>query len=275
MSQVRLSMRKVFEILRLKFEVKLSNREIAQACKISSSTVYKFLMRFGATGLSWPLPKEINEEDLERKLYPEDKGDFLKQEMPDWTEVHQELKKKGVTLHLLWQEYKRTYPDGYQYSWFCEKYNEYRRLMEPVMRQRYKFGEKCFVDYAGYTVPIINANTGEERKSYIFVGVLGASNYTYAEATFSQDSVSWLSAHIRMFNFFGGVPRILVPDNLKSGVKKPDYYEPDINPVYQELAKHYNVAVIPARVYKPRHKAKVETGVQVVEREILAVISSR
>jgi transposase len=185
------------------------------------------------------------------------------------------LRKKSVTLRLLWVEYREAHPDGYGYSQFCERYRRWAKRLKPSMRLSHKGGEKVFVDYAGQTVPIVDPHSGEVRQAQIFVGVLGASNYTYAEAHWSQDLPNWIGAHVRLFSFLGGVPEVVVPDNLKAGVKHPCRYEPDLNPTYQDLAEHYGTAVIPARVRKPKDKAKVEVGVQVVERWILARLRNR
>ena len=195
--------------------------------------------------------------------------------LPAWPVIHHELKRKGVTLFLLWQEYREQCPLGYQYSWFCDRYRQWLGKLDLVMRQDHRAGEKLFVDYAGQTVPIVDPHTGEIHDAQIFVAVLGASNYTYSEATWTQGLADWIGSHQRAFAFLGGVPEIVVPDNLKSGISKAHRYEPDINPTYQELASHYGVAVIPARVRRPKDKAKVEIGVQVVERWILARLRNR
>ena len=195
--------------------------------------------------------------------------------VPDWAVVHQELRRPGVTLMLLWEEYRAAHPEGFAYSWFCEHYRAWAGKLDLVMRQTHRAGEKLFVDYAGQTVEVIDRTTGEVRTAQIFVAVLGASNYTYAEATWTQGLPDWIGAHVRAFAFFGGVPEIVVPDNLRSGVSTRLRYEPDLNPTYPELADHYGVAVVPARVRKPRDKAKVESGVQVVERWILAALRHR
>lgn len=266
----RLSMRKIRELLRLKYECNQSTRDISQSCSIGKSTVSDYLLRAKAAGLSWPLPEDLDDTSLERLLFPSAGTVRRNRFVPCWPEVHKELKRKGVTLALLWQEYKEQHQDGYQYSWFCHQYADWAGKIDLVMRQEHRAGEKLFVDYAGQTVPIVDKRTGEIRQAQIFVSVLGASNYTYAEATLSQKLPDWIGSHVRAFVFFGGIPEILVPDNLKSGVGKACYYEPDINPTYQELASHYGTVVIPARVREPRDKAKVETGVQVVERWILA-----
>jgi len=189
-----------------------------------------------------------------------------------FSDIHKELKRKGVTLFLLWQEYKEKDQDGYQYSWFCDLYKKWSGKVDLVMRQEHRSGDKLFVDYAGQTIAIINRDTGEVKQAQIFVAVLGASNYTYAEATWTQNLLDWINSHVRAFNFFGGVTEVVVPDNLKSGVKKPCYYEPDINPTYHDLSTHYDTVILPARVRKPRDKAKAENGVLLVERWILACL---
>jgi transposase len=190
--------------------------------------------------------------------------------VPDCASLHTELKRKGVTLTLLWEEYLSEHPQGYRYSQFCELYRQWARKLKLSMRQIHKAGEKLFVDYAGQTLPIVNPHTGEISEAQIFVAVLGASSYTFAEATLSQNLPDWLGSHRRAFEFFGGIPEIVIPDNLKSAVSKPCRYEPDLNPSYQDLAEYYGTAVIPARVRKPKDKAKAEVGVQIVERWILA-----
>ena len=272
----RLSMRKIREVLRLKWAVGMSNRRIAASCGVSRPTVSEYLRRAGSAGLSWPLPAEMSDARLERRLFPPPVDlPAAARGVPDWVEVHRQLKRKGVTLFLLWQEYRAACPDGYQYSWFCERYRAWQGQLDVVMRQDHRAGEKLFVDYAGQTVGVIDRSTGELRDAQVFVAVLGASNYTYAEATWTQGLPDFIGAHARAFAFFGGAPELVVPDNLRSGVVKAHRYEPDINPTYQDMASHYGVAVLPARVRKPRDKAKVETGVLVVERWILAALRRR
>ena len=276
MAQERLTMRKVAEVLRLKWECQLSNRAIARSCSISHSTVAEYLRRAQEAGLSWPLPANMGEDTLFELLFPKAPPSRTRLiPCPDWSVVHTELRKKGVTLRLLWVEYREAHPDGYGYSQFCVLYRDWAKQLQPSMRFSHKGGERVFVDYAGQTVPIVDPHTGEIRQAQIFIGVLGASNYTYAEAQESQELPNWIGGHVRMFAFFGGVPEIVVPDNLKAGVKHPCRYEPDLNPTYQDLAEHYGVAVIPTRVRKPKDKAKVEVGVQVVERWILARLRNR
>jgi transposase len=272
MAQERLTMRKIAEVLRLKWECHLSNRAIARSRSISHSTVAEYLQRAQEAGLNWPLPVDMGEDTLYELLFPKAPRSPSSRVIPcpDWSWIHTELRKKSVTLRLLWFEYREAHPDGYGYSQFCALYREWSKHLNPSMHLSHKGGEKVFVDYAGQTVPIVDPDSGEVHEAQVFIGVLGASNYTYAEAQESQELVNWIGAHVRMFAFLGGVPEIVVPDNLKAGVKHPSRYEPDLNPTYQDLAEHYGIAVIPARVRKPKDKAKVEVGVQVVERWILA-----
>ena len=274
----RLSMRKIKEVLRLKFELGLRNRQIARSCSINHSTVADYLYRAKAAGLDhWPLPGDLDEAGLEARLFPAHTP-FRSQPRPaaDWAAIHDELVgRKHVTLQLVWQEYKQSNPDGYQYSRFCQLYREWAEKLDFVLRQEHRAGEKLFVDYAGDKVPVVDPKTGTITETAIFVAVLGASNYTYAEATWNQDLGSWIRSHVRALEFLGGSPAILVPDNCKTAVRHPCRYEPDLNPTYQEMAAHYGMAVIPARVRKARDKAKVEAGVLVVERWILAALRKR
>jgi transposase len=272
----RLTMRKIREVFRLKFDCDISNRQIAKSCKIARSTVAEYLFRFQQAALSWPLPQNLDDNQLEQLLYPQLPAlPAHKRPVPDWSYIHQQLRQKSVTLMLLWQEYKEIHPHGYQYSQFCHRYRQWAAKIDPVMRQEYRAGEKMFVDYAGQTVPVYDLHTNQMRQAQIFVAVLGASNYTYAEATWTQSLADWIGSHGRAFAFFGGVAKLVVPDNLKSGVSKACFYEPDINPSYLDMANHYGTAVIPARVRKPKDKAKVEVAVQVVERWILARLRNR
>jgi transposase len=273
----RLSMRKIKEVLRLKYEAGLGNRQIARSCSINHSTVADYVIRAKAAGLDrWPLPADLDDVALEAQLFPPRTTLAVVRPTPDWATIHDELSRnKHVTLLLLWQEYKQSNPDAHSYTRFCELYREWAAKLDVVLRQEHRAGEKLFVDYAGATVPIVDGKTGEIHEGSIFVAVLGASNYTYAEATWNQDLPSWIGSHIRALEFFKGVPELIIPDNLKNAVIRPCRYEPDLNPTYQEMAAHYGSAVIPARVRKPRDKAKVETGVQVVERWILAALRKR
>lgn len=264
-------MRKVKEVLRLKWANGFSKRKIAASCGIGRATVADYLRRAEAAGLSWPLPEGLDEVSLQRQLFPPPPSIPAEQRpVPVWADIHQELKRKGVTLFLLWQEYKEIYPQGYQYSRFCYLYRDWQSKLDITLRQPHRAGEKLFVDYAGQTVPVIERTTGELRQAQLFVAVLGASNYTYAEATWTQGLPDWIASHIRTFNYLGGCPEIVVPDNLRSAVTKAHRYEPDLNKTYQDMSIHYNVAIVPARCGKPRDKAKVETGVLLAERWILA-----
>ena len=264
-------MRKIREILRLKYECGRSNRDIGQSCGIGSSTVSEYLQRVRMAGLAWPLPEGLSDQALEQRLFPPPIPRDTVRLLPDFHEIHKELQsRRGVTLNLLWQEYKEQHPDGYQYSWFCQHYRAWSARLDVVMRHEHRAGEKLFVDYAGQTREVVDPVTGAIRQAQIFVAVLGASNYTYAEATWSQQIEDWIGSHVRALAFFGGVPEAIVPDNLKSGVNKACRYEPDINPTYHDLARHYQTVVLPARVRKPRDKAKAEAGVLLVERWILA-----
>jgi transposase len=279
MAQDRLSMRKTREILRLKWECKLPHRAVARSCQVGTGTVTDCLQRALRAGLSWPLPDDLGDDELEHRLFPEPRGPAsdraVPRPMPDWGVVHAELRRKGVTRRLLWLEYRERHPKGLGYSQFCEHYASWEGHLKPSLRILHKAGEKCFVDYAGPTVPVVDPETGEVRQAAVFVGVLGASSYTYAEAHFGQTLPHWIGAHGRMLAFFGGVPEVVVPDNLKSGVRHPCRYEPDLNPTYQDFAAYHGIAVVPARVRKPRDKAKAEVGVQVVERWILARLRHR
>jgi len=269
-------MRKIHEVLRLKWESKLSNRAIARSCGISHSTVREYLRRWQAAGLSWPLPETLDEDRLYRLLFPKPAPPSERViPEPDWKTIHTELRRKSVTRRLLWLEYREAHPDGYGYSYFCELYRMWAKKLDPPMRLSHRAGEKMFVDYAGQTVRVVALGTGEIRQAHIFVATLGASSYTYAEAHWAEDLPNWIAGHVHAFAFFEGVPEIVVPDNTKTGVKHPSRYEPDINPTYQDLAEHYDTVVIPARIRKPKDKAKAEVGVQVVERWILARLRNR
>ena len=271
MAARRLSMRKIKEVLRLHYEKGLSTRQIAKSLGISRSTIREYLERAQQAGLGWPLPSELDEASLELRLFPSIHTVAQeKRQMPSPEYLHQELKRKGVTLQLLWHEYKEKNPDGYQYSQFCRIYHQWTEKLDPCLRQVHKAGEKLFVDYAGQTMEITDPETGELHEAQIFVATLGASNYTFTEATRSQDLPSWIQSHVHAFEFFQGVTEILTPDNLKDAVTRSCRYEPDLNATYRELAEHYGTVIIPARVGKARDKAKVESGVLQVERWVLA-----
>lgn len=275
MAQPRLSMRKVREVLRLKFAAGLSDRQIAASVGSARSTVRECLRRAAAAKVTWPVPDSLDDAQLEALLYPPIVA-AVTVPLPDFAHLHRELSRPGVTRRLLWEEYQAQHPDGLQYSAFCDHYRAWReRSVEPVMRFEHHAGDKCFVDYAGQTVPIIDQHTGEIREAQIFIAALGCSNYTFAEATASQSLPDWLGSHVRALEFFGGAPAAFVPDNLKSGVQKPHRYDPELNPAYAEWAEHYGTTILPARVRKPRDKAKVENAVLIVERWILAKLRDR
>jgi len=269
-------MRKVREVLRLKHTLGMSYRRISEATGIGKTVVGEYVRRAGVIGITWPVPEAIDDAELDRCLFPIP-GDGTAAPRPaiDWRKVHEEMKRRSVTLVLLWQEYRAEQADGYGYSRFCDLYGEWRKTISATMRQTHPAGERLFVDYAGDTVPIFNQMTGEERIAHIFVAALGASNYTYAEARWSEGLGDWVSAHVNALATIGGVPKAVVCDNLKAGVTKPSRYEPGINRTYQDLAEHYGFAVLPTRVRKPRDKAKVEVAVLIVERFVLARLRNR
>jgi transposase len=274
----RLDMRIIKEILRLKFDNKLSNRNIAKSLNISKGAVNNYLQQCISENISWPLSE--NDETVLLNLLYNNKENVtsFKNNYADINceYIFKELKKKGVTLLLLWEEYCQNNPlNYYSRSHFCSVYKNWSRKSSVVMRQQHKAGDKLFIDYAGDRVPIIDPNTGESRKAEIFVAVLGASTYTYAEATLTQSLPDWIGSHIRTFEFLGGVPCLLVPDNLRSGITKACRYEPLVNASYAELARHYNTAILPARPVKPRDKAKVENAVLIISRRILAKLRNR
>jgi len=268
-AQARLSVRKIREVLRLKAEARLSDRQIAAVIGSARSTVQECLRRTRAAGVTRPLPPECDEEELHARLYPRAAAP-PRYPTPDFAAIHAELARKGVTRMLLWQEYKARHPDGCQYSAFCRDYEAWLGRQDAVMRFEHTPSDKLFVDYAGQTMAVVDRHSGEVQVAQIFVAALGASHYTYVEATLTQTVTDWLGAHVRALEYFGGSPRAIVPDNLKSGVHRACRYEPDLNPSYQDFAEHYGVAILPARVRKPRDKAKVAVAVQGIERWILA-----
>ncbi len=270
-------MRKIKEVLRL-HSLGLAQRQIARSCSLGQSTVSEYLKAAETARLQWPEVADWDEGRLAAALLPRPTARAKpgRQPEPDFASIHTELQQhKHLTLALVWEEYRAQNPDGYRYSRFCELYQRWRRKQEVALRQEHRAGEKLFVDYAGPTIPVQNPTTGEIREAQLFVSVLGASNYTYAEATWTQGLGDWISAHIRAFEFIDGVTEIVVPDNLKSGVTKACRYEPGVNLTYEEMAHYYGVAVVPARPRKPRDKAKVEAGVLLVERWILAALRKR
>ena len=276
MPRSRSAMRQIREMLRLKWEAGLSDRQISIGSGLSRPTVAKYVSRAAACGLGWPLPASLDDAQLERMLYPPREPVALgARPEPDWLAVHRELKRKGVTLQLLWDEYKAAHAQGYQYSAFCQHYRMWLGRQDLVMRQDHRAGEKLFVDYAGQTVAVADPETGAARPAQVFVAVMGASNYTYAEATWSQRLADWIGSHVRAMTFLGAAPEIVVPDNLKSAVRRAHRYEPQLNRSYREWGEHYGVAILPARGARPRDKAKAEQGVLVVERWILARLRDR
>lgn len=263
-------MRPILELLRLDTEQHRSVRQIAASLGLARSTVADYLRRFRDSGLPWPLPADLDEVALEARLFPSGPARQVTRPLPDWATVHAEHKRPGVTRQLLWLEYKAAHPDGYQYTQFCAHYTRWRATLDPVLRQEYRAGERVFIDYAGQTMPVVDPGTGEIRQAQIFVGALGASHYLYAEATWTQSLPDWIAAHVRMYEDFGGVPTLTIPDNAKAGVQHACFYEPVLNPTYQDLARHYGTTILPTRPREPRDKAKAETGVQLVERWGLA-----
>ena len=271
----RLPMRKIRDVLRLSAEG-LSTRQIAASLAIGRTTLQGYLDRARDAELSWPLSADLSDTDLERQIYPRTARDVSNRAtQPDWAHIHRDLRRKGVTLSLLWEEYRADHPEGYGYSRFCELYTQWEGKLSPVMRQRHPAGERLFVDYAGHTVDVIDPTTGEVRTAQLFVATLGASSYTFAEATWTQSLPDWIASHVRAFGFFGGVTAQIVSDNLKAGVTKACFYDPAINRTYADMAAHYDTAVVPARPHKPKDKAKVEGAVLLVERWILARLRNR
>jgi transposase len=263
-------MRKIRELLRLRWEHHLPQRVIGQSLRLSQGAVSDYLSRARRAGLSWPLPDTLDDAGLEALLFPSAPDVRSDQRpMPDWAAVHRDLRRPNVTLALLWEEYRAATIDGFGYSWFCDLYREWAGRLKPTLRQVHVAGERVFVDFAGHTMEVIDAATGEIRRAEIFVAVLGASNYTFAEAAWTQSLPDWIALHVNMLTFIDGVPRQIVSDNLRAGVTRACFHEPLINRTYADMASHYGAAVIPARPYKPRDKAKVEVGVQMVQRWIL------
>jgi transposase len=263
-------MRNIIEILRLHHGGDRSHREIARAVDVSRTTVGEILRRAKLAGMTYPLPIGLDEAALEALLFPPTPPSRHVRPLPDWAVVHRELGRKGVTLDLLWQEYKEIHPDGYLYSGFCDHYRQWVGKLSVTMRQTHAPGDKLFVDYAGNTVSVVNGNTGEIREASIFVAAMGASNYTYCEATWSQSLPDWIGSHVRTLEHLGGSPAALVPDNLKSGVTKACFYDPDLNHTYRDMATHYSAVVLPARPRRPTDKPKVEGAVLLAQRWILA-----
>ena len=271
MPRPRVAMRKIRDVLRLTFGEGLSRRQVSASLGIPVTTVSDHVARAKLAGLSWPLPESLDDAALEHALFPPTAPSRTPRPRPDWSYIHTELRKKSVTLQLLWLEYREAHPDGYGYSQFANLYKAWRRHVDVVMRQVHRAGEKLFVDFPGQTIPIYDRLTGAvSLRAELFVAVLGASSYLYAEAFASQELLYWVTGHVHAFEYMGGSPEIVVCDNLRSAVNRPHRYEPDVNATYSEMAAHYSMAVIPARAYKPRDKAKVEAGVLLAERWIIA-----
>lgn len=267
----RLPMRKIKDVLRLRASG-YSTRRIADSLGLGRTSTRNYLQRAAEAGLSWPDAQDLDECALERQLFHQVAGaadhPFV---MPDWAEINRELKRSGVTLRLLWEEYRACHPDdGYGYSAWCQHYRAWVKRLSPSMRQRHVAGEKLFVDYSGVRMEVTDPATGTRRPVELFVAVLGASNYTYAEASWSQTLPDWIGAHVRAFEFFGGAPALIVSDNLKSAVVRACFHEPGVNRSYTDLARHYQTAILPARPYKPKDKSKAEGGVLLVQRWIVA-----
>ena len=257
MPQERLPMRKIRDVLRLKAGG-LSKRKIADSLGISPTAARDCIRRADHAGLVWPLADDMTDSGLEARLYPPPGTAPQDQRpQPDWAAVHRELKRPGVTLLLVWEEHRDAHPDGYGYSRFCELYLRWKGRLSPTMRQTHVAGEKLFVDYAGTTIDIFDAATGEVHACQLFVAALGASSYTFAEATRTQTLADWIGSHTRAFQFYGGVSAIVVSDNLKSGITKACFYEPAVNRTYAQMAEHYATAIVPARPRKPRDKPMV------------------
>ena len=256
----RIPMRQVFQALRLVLDQGRSQREVGRVLGLSQSTVNEYVRRFRASGLAWPISPDTDDGTVEARLFTDHAPPTGVRPMPDWSALHAELKRKGVTLQLLWIEYKQGAPDGYQYTQFCRHYHAWADTLTPVLRQLHVAGEKCFVDYAGLTMPIVDALTGDIREAEIFVGALGASHLIFVEATWTQSLADWIASHVHMVEYFGGVSALYIPDNLKAGVTTACFYEPVVHSTYQDFATHYGTAILPARVATQRDKGEGGDG---------------
>jgi transposase len=268
-------MRQIRETLRLHLQAGLSYNEVGRALKISKSVVGKYICLARVAGVDWAQAQTLSDEDLQALLYRPALPRDSHQLAPDFGVVHQELKRAGVTLMLLWEEYATGNPNAYKYTSFCIKYAEFAKRQQRSMRQVHIAGEKLFVDYAGGTVPIWDATTGEITQAQIFVATLGASNYTFACATARQTTADWIGAQVLALEFFGGTPKLIVPDQTRALIKTPDRYDPEPNRSYEEFARHYGCAVLAARPRHPKDKPKVEGAVLLVQRWILARLRDR
>ena len=268
-------MLKIKEVLRYKYEAKLSARKIARALKISHTVVNRYIKRFEKADISYGELLRLSDSEILARLFDKSVKQS-KYPIPDWSYIHKEMRNKIVTLELLYEEYCQSYPEGhYGYTWFCNNYKAYTKKLSPSMRQTHKAGEKAFIDFSGVTVPIVDPITGEITQAEIFVSVLGASGYPFVIATPSQKKADFIDANVKMFEAYGGVPELLIPDNLKSAITKADRYDPDLNPEYAKLAQHYGTAIMPARPRKPKDKPLVENGVKLTQRWILARLRNR
>ena len=268
-------MRQIRHVLRLHLEAGLTYAQVGRALGMPKSTVGKFALLARAAGVDWVTAQDLGDEELEARLFQPAVPRAARHLEPDYAHIHQELKRPGVTLQLLWEEYAQANLLAYKYTSFCVKYREFAQNQLRSMRQVHVAGEKLFVDYAGSTVPIIDADTGEITQAQIFVATLGASNYTFACATARQTTADWIDAQVQALEFIGGVPRLIVPDQPRALIKTPDRYDPEPNRTYDEFAKHYNCAVLAARPRHPRDKPKVEGSVLLVQRWILARLRNR
>ena len=271
-------MRKIREILRLSWNCNLSTRQIARSCSVghTKGTIENYIRRARAAGLGWPLPDDLDEANLEKLLFPKIVIAQNERPKPDFNAICERLKEKGVTLGLEWERYKQEYPEsGYSYPQFCALHREWTKTVNVVMRQDHKAGHKAFSDFAGKTLSFTDRHTGEIHKAHLFVCTLGASNFTYADVFHSENAEAWCTGHADAFHYFDGCPEMVVPDNPKPVVNKPSQYEPDLHREFQHMADYFDVAVIPARVRKPKDKAKVEAGVKFATTWIIAVLEDQ
>jgi transposase len=275
LAQKGLSMHKVREVLRLRFGSGLSARQVASSLGIARSTVAEYEQKARAAGVSWPLPAEMDDGVLHRALFGPQAAPTPRRGLPAIAHLREEMAQKHVTLMLLWSEYKESNPDGYQYTQFCEYYRRGVAKLDLVMRQHHRAGEKTFVDWAGTKLRVVDTDTGEVHPASLFVAVLGASRYTFAEAAPDESSPNWIRCHVHAYEFFGGVSEITVPDNTATAVRRVDRYEPELAALYHDMAAHYGTAIIPTRVRHPRDKAAVEAGVLVASRWIIAALRNR
>lgn len=269
-------MSKIRDVLRLSFDSRMSNRKIAKSLGISRGVVADYLARFSASGLSWPLPGTLTEPVLQRRFFPPvTLTERASRGEPNWETIHLEMKRKGATLQVLYDEEIKKHAFGLSYTTFCRRYRRFKKQLRRYMRQDHHAGEKVFVDFSGKTLAIVDLESGHTHQAQIFCGVLGASLYTYAEALWKQDLPSWIGVHERMFRYFKGVPEIVVCDNLKAAVTKASRTEPEINPTYLEMAAHYGTMILAARPHEPQDKSRAEQGVLLVQRWILFRLRNR